>query len=146
PERLAMVDPANKQHEAQGATTDNSNTQFAILALWAARRHGVPMERTLHLVALRFRTSQNQDGTWAYAYRFGGGNPGGPPMTCVGLLGLAVAHGQEAQGRGKVPGGAVAHRPPQDAKVINGFSALAKHIGQPTGRMAELPMVSLYFL
>ena len=25
--------------------TDNSNTQFATLGLWAAGRHGVPMER-----------------------------------------------------------------------------------------------------
>src|SRR5262249_43150179 len=30
--------------EHRGITSDNSNTQFAVLALWAAQRHGVPME------------------------------------------------------------------------------------------------------
>src|SRR5207253_1493547 len=44
--------------------TDNSNTQFALLGVWAAGRHGVPMERTLALLVKRFRKSQNEDGSW----------------------------------------------------------------------------------
>src|SRR5262249_46856572 len=37
-------------------SSDNSNTQFAMLALWAAQRHGVPLDRTLARVDRRFRT------------------------------------------------------------------------------------------
>ncbi|MFO0929653.1 MAG: prenyltransferase/squalene oxidase repeat-containing protein [Gemmataceae bacterium] len=71
------------------AGSDNSNTQFATLALWAARRHEAPVERSLELVGRRFRLSQAKNGTWGYQ------NPGygTPAMTGVGLLGLAVGHG-----------------------------------------------------
>lgn len=87
-----------------GAPGDNSNTQFAILALWVGRRHGVPAEMALARVDRRFRKTQNSDGGWAYnpAARPQAGQPqvGQPPgeestptMTCAGLLGLAIAHG-----------------------------------------------------
>src|SRR5262249_55186410 len=52
--------------EHRGITSDNSNTQFAVLALWAAQRHGVPMERCLALLVKRFHQSQNPDGGWGY--------------------------------------------------------------------------------
>jgi hypothetical protein len=70
---------------------DNSNTQFAILALWAARRHDVPMALSLAMLDRRFRNSQLASGAWAY-------NKSGAvfsydTMTCVGLLALGVSHG-----------------------------------------------------
>ena len=55
PGGLAMVDPPNKR-------TDNSGTQFALIALWVSGRNGVPTERALALTAKRFRDSQNADG------------------------------------------------------------------------------------
>jgi hypothetical protein len=54
------------------------------------------MERTLSALARRYRVSQNRDGSWGYHYFYGGGDPERPPMTCVGLLGLAVGHGLAA--------------------------------------------------
>jgi len=72
---------------------DNSNTQFALLALWAARRHGVPSERCLAAAGARFAASQADDGSWSYStigFAAGGTTPA---MTCVGLLGLAMGHG-----------------------------------------------------
>jgi hypothetical protein len=81
---------------------DNSNTQFAILGLWAARKHGVPLALTLVRLDLRFRNSQLPDGAWAYHLPgFVGPDPkktakhqmGTPSMTCVGLIGLGVGHG-----------------------------------------------------
>jgi hypothetical protein len=78
---------------------DNSNTQFAVLALWTARRYGVPVQGALDLVAKRFRNSQNGDGGWGYMPVDGaaGGGPVFNPnaastsaMTCAGLLGLAM--------------------------------------------------------
>ena len=85
-----------QQQAAGGMTggTDNSNTQFAILALWVARRRGIPVEAALRRVDGRFRTTQQPDGGWVYSSG-GGGNPYGstPQMTCAGLMGLALGHG-----------------------------------------------------
>src|SRR4051812_47099744 len=93
PNALTLADPKDKAHEPTFATTDGSNTQFAILALWAAQRHGVPVKRSLDLIVRRYDTSPNAGGTWGYHYKFGGGADGTPSMTGVGLLSLAVGHG-----------------------------------------------------
>jgi hypothetical protein len=73
---------------------DNSNTQFAILGLWAARKHGVPVEEALDLIQQRFLQTQCHNGGWPYSGR---GVPGSPSMTCVGLLGLATAVGRRQE-------------------------------------------------
>jgi hypothetical protein len=97
----------------QAGPSDNSNTKFATLALWVARRHQVPTDSALRSVADRFRRSQNADGGWGYLSGGGDGMPPGrfhpgprPPgpmrahlnetlgsMTCSGLLGLAIGRG-----------------------------------------------------
>jgi hypothetical protein len=61
--KQSLVDPLGKGRAPLGATTDNSNTQFAMLALWAAGRHQISIKRSRDLIAQRFRTSQNRDGT-----------------------------------------------------------------------------------
>jgi hypothetical protein len=77
---------------------DNSNTQFAMIAVWVARRHRVPVEAALQLVEKRFLVSQVRNGAWGYIF------PQAPPaeddglftypaMTCAGLLGLALGEG-----------------------------------------------------
>jgi hypothetical protein len=71
---------------------DNSNTQFALMALWAARRHGVPAYGTLMLGAYRLAATQNSDGGWGYS-SIPMPDDSSPAMTCVGLLGLAMGHG-----------------------------------------------------
>jgi hypothetical protein len=88
-----------------GSNGDNSNTQFAILALWVARRYGIPVDRALGRIQTHFRNSQNTDGGWGYRYfRRMGGMRGGAmimnpdqgstaAMTCAGLLGLGLVHG-----------------------------------------------------
>jgi hypothetical protein len=151
-----------------------------MLALWAARRHGVPMDRTMALVAQRFNTSQNADGSWGYQYRYGGGDPERPAMTCVGLLGLAIGHGlaadQEAREnpalqRDHAETVAVVVFHPQfsfllpllaraermqamdrarkrgsDRRILNGFVALNKLVGEPAGRTEGIVQHDLYFL
>jgi hypothetical protein len=139
PAVLPLMDPRDKQELPMWGTTDNSNSQFAVLALWAARKHDVPMNRTLNLIARRYYTSQNFDGGWSYRYRFGGDLKTTPAMTCVGLLGLAVAHGLANELGVKA---AVA----QDPRVVNGFLALQARIGKHTGAWKNLPMENLYFL
>jgi hypothetical protein len=78
---------------------DNSNTQFALLALWIARRHGLPVEKSLAFVDAYFRATQNPDGGWSYtpnALRVArppfSAPTSSPAMTCAGLLGLAVGN------------------------------------------------------
>src|SRR5262249_46044245 len=43
---------------------DNSNTQFATLALWIARKHGVACDKAIAALDKRYRTSQEADGGW----------------------------------------------------------------------------------
>jgi len=68
---------------------DNSNTQFGVLGVWVARRHGVPVEDALTRIEKRFLAAQTAAGGWPYSGSKGG--EGSPSMTCAGLLGLAVA-------------------------------------------------------
>jgi hypothetical protein len=89
-------DPRN--HFAGLLGDDNSNTQFATLALWIARRHHTKVDAALRSVESRFRRSQNADGGWGYKALGSGGMMGGmsgstASMTCAGLLGLAVGYG-----------------------------------------------------
>jgi len=73
---------------------DNSNTQFGILGVWVARRHGVPVEPALDRIERRFLATQNpQTGGWPYS----GHGDGSPSMTCAGLLGLATGVGRREE-------------------------------------------------
>ncbi len=77
--------------------TDHSNTQFAILALFVARRHGVASDRAILLAEARMRQIQGSDGGWLYEIQ-----PKGTPvaadttkheaMVCAGILSLALGH------------------------------------------------------
>jgi len=80
---------------------DNSNTQFALIALWVARRHDLPdalhesVDKSLAVVDLHFRTTQNLDGGWPYKTGYFGRptmSASSAAMTCAGLLGLAVGN------------------------------------------------------
>jgi hypothetical protein len=100
-------------------TGDNSNTQFAILALWVARKYGLPVERTVALVDARFRRSQNEDGSWGYHPRTQNWRDS---MTCAGLLGLAVS-------RGIVRDSEVQKGSAHDPDIARGLHFLAGRIG-----------------
>jgi hypothetical protein len=99
---------------------DNSNTQFALLGVWTARKYGVPVERSLAMVEARFRSSQNQDGSWNYSSWTGTVDS----MTCAGLLGLAVGRGIRQVGG-----------PPQDLMqdqaIARGLAFLGGVVGKP---------------
>jgi hypothetical protein len=129
--------------------TDNSNTQFAVLALWVARRHNVPINQSMTLVEKRFRTSQqpkgkdprgfnvDMDGSWVYSLtRNQRSVSPWPTMTCAGLLGLAVSQGLAESG----PGQNVT--PLDDPGVKRGLSMLAREINRP----GERRPLDLYFL
>jgi hypothetical protein len=147
----------------KGTITDNSNTQFAILGLWVARRHGIPVGKALARVDARFRDGPNRDGGWGY--RSPPSAEAGlstPAMTCAGLLGLAVNHGlvHEAAYRtelakaSKDPKRRREPPPPdlfRDPAIRRGMAWLSSVVGAPGQRKnrAELDVTSdpnYYFL
>jgi HEAT repeats len=128
---------------------DNSNTQFATLALWVARRHGMPTEPAIARLDARFRATQNEDGGWGYKAHIGspgkGGKGGGgtgstATMTCAGLLGLAVNYGvlgeavlkTDPKGKDGKPARA-GPDPSKDPAVRAGLQALGTAIDHPVG-------------
>jgi hypothetical protein len=126
---------------------DNSNTQFAIVALWIGRRHGLPVERALARIDTRFRATQWLDGGWGYSPQEiprnlpkeaiemmikqlpGTGNGSTPAMTCAGLMGLALSNGSfnEAAAANK----AALRDPGKDPVVKNGLLALGTALDLP---------------
>jgi hypothetical protein len=150
PSRLKKLPVLDQRPPAPGKAepvkSDNSNTQFATLALWVARRHGVRLEPTLALVVKRFRTSQFSTGGWAYWYTYMVGVKnswvGTPTMTCAGLLGLAVGHGLGSDNKLEGAGAG------SDPAVERALLALGTGIGQKPGwdRRRQLATFNLYLL
>jgi hypothetical protein len=72
---------------------DNSNSQYAALAIRACREAGVefPAE-SIKLARASWEKSQNGDGSWSYVRRGPGGRPdrGYASMTCGGIGALAI--------------------------------------------------------
>jgi hypothetical protein len=123
-------------------TTDNSNTQFAMLALWAARRHDVPTDHALLAAYQRFMASQVDDGGWGYHFAK---QRSTASMTCVGLLGLAMGHGAAPDfvKAGADPKNLVFKPALEDRDIQRGLQALARNIGDSG---ATAPMQNLYFM
>jgi hypothetical protein len=126
--------------------SDNSNTQFAVLALWVASRHNVAIAKPIALVEKRFRDSQKTEGTgaaatgvdgsWVYCQPDdNGASFGWPSMTCSGLLGMAVAHGVKQKAGDK-------KKALDDPVVQRGLAMLGRAIDQPN----DARPLDLYFL
>jgi hypothetical protein len=117
---------------------DNSNSHFAMLALWVARRHGFEdqpeLKNALKRVDARFRQTQQKSGGWSYQFTqedLTGRKATddlsrvSPAMTCVGLIGLAL--GNAAQAKGK------AANLTDDEAAKRGLEIASLTIGHPTG-------------
>jgi hypothetical protein len=132
--------------------TDNSNTQFAVLALWIARRKGIPVETAMRRIESRYRTTQQSDGGWGYyppaeaeSARVLWAAPATPAMTCAGLLGLALSHGHAleatlrtgAAGTGAPAQGGPARDLGMDPVIRKGLIALGSCIGKPLDQLGD---------
>lgn len=102
---------------------DNSNTQFAALALWVARRHGLPVDQHLALVEKRFRESRAADGGWGYMPFLQPGHAVTGTMTCAGLLGFALGEGAKLKGK-------TTKELLEDADVKKSLALLANFVGK----------------
>ncbi len=70
---------------------DNSNTQFAMLALYEAERQGVEIrDQTWRLALNYWLDCQKPDGSWGYYKGF----PSSGSMTCAGIASVIIAAGQ----------------------------------------------------
>jgi len=114
---------------------DHSNTQFALLGLWAAGRHGFDSDEALESIDRHFRASQLQDGRWGYRINM----PGSDAMSCAGLMGLAIAAARPsvaARQTARARGAALAADP--------AFQAALRAVGQDARQAG--PQSDIYYL
>jgi prenyltransferase beta subunit len=109
-----------------GPGGDNSNSQFAVLALFDAQRVGIDVSRdTWELAANYWRSTQNADGSWGYVP----GDSGTGSMTCAGIGGLAISTAALESGDAAVENGKVQCCRPHEAddKLDRAVEWLATH-------------------
>jgi len=104
---------------------DNSNTQFAILALYEAERAGAEVKDQTWRRALDYwlkEGHQKNDGAWGYFP----GAPGRGTMTAAGIASVVIASGRVAHGNATVRGGRVlcCGEPDDEDAVEKGLRAL----------------------
>lgn len=90
----------------RGGVGDNSNTQYAMLALRDAEEVGIQVNpNTWRLADRHWRSSQHPDGAWSYAR--GGGLGRGPSgsMTVAGIASTIIARGKLHDGKERIVNG-----------------------------------------
>lgn len=119
---------------------DNSIAQFVLLALWNARKHGVPVAKTLITEEKRYLQEQQPKGYWTYNEKV---LSSADATTCAGLIGLAVGRAiraEMANPNGKSPTtkeGNVSKKA-DVAKLDLPMQAGLKHIGTVIGKKSDL--------
>ncbi|HEX3998798.1 MAG TPA: DUF4159 domain-containing protein [Pirellulales bacterium] len=84
---------------------DNSNSQFALLALYEAERVGVPVkDQTWRLALDYWKAAQNFDGSFGYYNLTNKGEIGTGSMTCAGIASLVIASGRVGAGEAQADG------------------------------------------
>ena len=145
-QQLRLINNQPRPAGAPGGAThyaDNSNTQFAVLGLWIARRKGIPVETALQRIDLRFRTRQRLDGGWNYNTELGNDplqyDGSSAAMYCAGLLGLALAHGSALEARLRIDRGDGAGTPARGAAPDIGKDPVVRKGLLALGEILALP-------
>ena len=87
-----------------GGSGDNSNTQFALLALDQAANLGVQInEQTWRLSYNYWNSTQNLNGSWGYLPNAGGKGS----MTCAGITSMIITSRRLTQGDAQIVNGSV---------------------------------------
>jgi hypothetical protein len=84
-----------------GSTTDGSNTQYALLGLWAGKQAGMAINREIwQSIRDFYMRTQDAEGGWPYAASgVGGGQGASLTMTAAGVCGLLIASMELNSGR-----------------------------------------------
>lgn len=97
-------------YSGNAGTADNSNAQFALLALHEAERAGVEVNEQVWRLALNYWIrQQGQDGSWGYkpATKNGPAMVATGSMTCAGIASVIIASGQIGDGGAGVANGEI---------------------------------------
>lgn len=127
-----------------GSGGDNSNAQFAVLALYDAQRVGAKVSRDTWRLALDYwQRTQNADGSWGYLP----GEPGTGSMTCAGISGLVICMAALESGDAAVDNGrVVCCRPHQDDhKLDMGLEWLASRFSVTRNPHGGVGPAALYY-
>ena len=113
-----------------GAGGDNSNSQFALLALHEAERVGVVAnEQTWRLAKTYWEKCQNDDGSWGYNKKELAPHTGS--MTCAGITSLVIAADKVLQSDARVSGDHIdccaAHEPGDADRIDRAIQWLGRH-------------------
>jgi hypothetical protein len=126
---------------------DNSNSQFAVLALYEAHRAGVPASiQTWRLAQKYWENAQRPDGSWSYKPTDPGSGSGS--MTCAGIGAMVMAHDVLDEGDAKVDGDQVKCCQPQDVdkSVDRALEWLGKHFSVRVNPGDDPRAFLLYYL
>jgi hypothetical protein len=124
------------QHAAEGndQAGDNSNSQFALLALHEAQRAGIPVSPKTWDFARRYwiqYQNQNADdfGSWSYKPAQMRNQSGTGSMTCAGIAALIITADETGVGDARVKDGQVeCCQPHEDSeRIAHGVKWLEKH-------------------
>jgi uncharacterized protein DUF4159 len=132
-----------------GHLADNSNSQFALLALDAAARVGVKVRESTWLLARDYwATGQDKNGSWGYYRRTKGAGTGS--MTCAGVSSMKIVTDQIARGDSRVRGERIiccgGGRSEGTEQIERGIDWLAKHFSLSTNPGTTSGEWRLYYL
>ena len=92
----------------QSVSSDPSNSQFALLALYEAERQGILIPNSTWTKAEQYWTSrQAANGGWNYDSKFGA-KPS-ISMTCAGVASLVVTRGKAGKEKNRITNGPVSY-------------------------------------
>lgn len=114
-----------------GGGGDNSNTQFALLALDEAAEHGATIsEQTWRRSRTRWEAMQNGSGSWGYLPQA----PGTGSMTSAGITSMIITTKHLESGDAKIEGDSVTccTAPTAQSAVERGFDWMARNMSLRT--------------
>ncbi len=108
----SIQQPGGQWTYADGAGGDNSNSQFAVLALHEAQRAGATVKpETWELAASYWKSCQSPGGAWGYQKGFDGGLGS---MTCAGIAATVICAGRVDNPNATIQNGLVQCCQPQE--------------------------------
>jgi hypothetical protein len=132
---------------------DNSNSQFALLALYEAERVGVVVsDETWRLAKIHWERDQNDDGSWSYPFRAPSpaAYPGTGSMTCAGISSLVIAADRIRASDAKVTGDqidcCIAQSSDDDDRIDRALRWLRRYFSVSSNPKQPYRIWSLYYL